>query len=554
VVGFAFCGVLVMLLYRMTRWREIDARTLLRHMEEVRDLYHNAPCGYHSVNEEGVFLSINDTELRWLGYQREELIGKKRHADLLTPESQQRYAKVFAQFKLEGEVRDVRFDMVRKDGTILPVLVNSSMIRDPAGRFVGTRTTLYDYTERKRLENIQREFQALFESLPGACLVLRPDFTIWAVTDEFLKATMTSREQILGRNLFEAFPDNPENSSATGASNLRASLERVLQQGAPDTMAIQRYDVRRPDGSFELRYWSPINSPVFDAEHSIQYIIHRVEDVTAFVTREQKSGEDLHGQVERMEAEIYASAQAVEVANQKLRQANEELESFSYSVSHDLRAPLRHINGFSQMLEQHLGGNLDDKARHYLRTIGTSARQMGTLIDGLLAFSRIGRSEMKIQRVSLGNVVHSVVQSLAQEIGERKVLWEIAPLPDVEGDPVLLYQVFANLLGNAVKYTAKVDPALIEIGTEPADVGSVQVFVKDNGAGFDPKYAGKLFGVFQRLHSPREFEGNGVGLATVRRIVQRHGGRVSAEGAPGAGAKFTVSFKLPGCQPTLPTK
>ncbi len=552
VVGFAFCGVLLMLLHRMIRGREMDAQALQRRAEQVSDLYHNAPCGYHSVNADGVFLSINDTELRWLGYEREELVGKKRHADLLTPESRQRYVQVFAQFKLEGGVRDVRFDLVRKDGTILPVLVNSSMIRDADGNFVGTRTTLYDYTERKQLENIQREFQALFESLPGACLVLKPDFTIAAVTDEFLKATMTTREQILGRHLFEVFPDNPDEPEATGESYLRASLERVLKSGLPDTMAIQRYDIRRPDGAYELRYWSPINSPVFGGDHTIEYIIHRVEDVTPFVTREQKGGEDLQVRLERMEAEIYTSAQATEAANQKLRLANEELESFSYSVSHDLRAPLRHISGFSQMLEQQLGAKLEEKPKHYLRTIAASARQMGVLIDGLLAFSRIGRSEMKIQRVSLSSVVHNVVQNLAQESGERKISWAVAALPDVEGDPVLLHQVFANLLGNAVKYTAKVEATRIEVGTEPGEDGMAHIYVKDNGAGFDPKYAGKLFGVFQRLHSAREFEGNGVGLATVRRIVLRHGGRAWADGAPGAGAKFTVSLRLAGPQEALP--
>lgn len=683
-IGFALCGAALLLLKRMVRQREADVRAVAAHAREIDELYNNAPCGYHSVDEAGVFQAINDTELRWLGYTRGELVGKKRHADLLTPPSRARYEELFKKFKAEGQARDLAFDMVRKDGSILPVLLNSTVVRDEAGHFVGTRTTLYDYserkktdeliakarghaesivetvreplmildadlkvrgvnrafyatfqktpeetvgrpftslaggawnipaliepleriqteyntiedfevtadfprigkrvmllnarklyrpgnntefvlvaiediTQRKRLENIHKEFRALFESLPGACLVLTPDLTISAVTDAYLQATMTKREDILGKNLFEVFPDNPEEDEATGTTNLRASLQRVLKTAQSDTMAIQRYDIRRPDGSFELRYWSPINSPVFGSDRVIQYIIHRVEDVTAFMLRQQEPGQEsdeLHRRLERMKAEVYTSAQATEAANQKLRMANEELEAFSYSVSHDLRAPLRHISGFSQMLDQYLGGKLDEKAQHYLRTIGSSSRQMGVLIDGLLAFSRIGRSEMKVQRVNLGQVVKSVLDELMAENGNRKIVWAVAPLPEVEGDSVLLRQVFANLLGNAVKYSSRTEEPRIEVGTEPADAGTVSIFVKDNGAGFDPKYAHKLFGVFQRLHTAKEFEGNGVGLATVRRIVQRHGGRVWAEGTPGVGAKFTVNLKLPSETNSTPT-
>jgi light-regulated signal transduction histidine kinase (bacteriophytochrome) len=194
------------------------------------------------------------------------------------------------------------------------------------------------------------------------------------------------------------------------------------------------------------------------------------------------------------------------------------------------------------MLESHLKGAADEKAVHYLRTISSAAKQMGLLIDGLLAFSRIGRSEMHRSRVSLGPLISGVVQSLSHEIGTRKIEWDIGPLPEVAGDAMLLRQVFINLVGNAVKYTSRKEAGRIAIGSEAGEEGEVVVFVRDNGAGFDPKYANKLFGVFQRLHTTSEFEGSGVGLATVRRIVQRHGGRVWAKGEPGVGAEFFISL------------
>jgi len=227
---------------------------------------------------------------------------------------------------------------------------------------------------------------------------------------------------------------------------------------------------------------------------------------------------------------------------QELQSANKELEAFSYSVSHDLRAPLRHIDGFADLLQKHIHSALDEKGRRFMKTISESAKQMGCLIDDLLAFSRVGRVELHETVVNLEQLVKDVQRDLLPDGQGRQITWNIGPLPEVRGDPSMLRQVLANLINNAVKYTRHREEARIEIGCDGSNSRETVIFVRDNGAGFDMQYAHKLFGVFQRLHNASEFEGTGIGLANVRRIIQRHGGRTWAEGAVDVGATFYVSL------------
>jgi len=671
-------------------------------------------------------------------------------------------------------------------------------------------------------------YQKLFESVPGLNLILSPDFRIIAVTNSYLAATMTEREGIMGKGIFEVFPDNPNDPNATGVSNLRHSLETTLTTKKPHTMAVQRYDIRRPgdDGKFEVRYWSPINTPVLDDKGAVEFIIHRVEDVTDFVALKKVQGEreeaarelkdrtrqmevelvlraqeilktnqllaerehvseqlqslveampdgvlvsdeegrivlvnatsesmfgycrgellgehvrtvllDIdsslkeeilirdgqcltgsasettvwlfgrrrdgsefpihvaHGRLERKEgrmdilairdmtdlrraeAEIHASearyhdvldnmfeaaqilsydwrylylndaaarngrqrkeemlgrtvmecfpgfdetemyrvlkecmdekkriAQDFEfeyadgsvvwyafsiqpvaeglfilsleitdrkmveaetqrlntILDQKVRErtaqleaANRELESFSYSVSHDLRAPLRHIHGYVDMLERATRGQLSDKAQRCLSVISSASIEMSQLIDDLLSFSRMGRVEFFHNVVSLDMVVADSIRALESEITGRNISWTISPLPNVLGDPIMLKHVFVNLIGNAVKYTRRRDLAEIEIWCYAELDGQTVISIQDNGAGFDMKYADKLFGVFQRLHRNDEFEGNGIGLAIVQRIVTRHGGQMWAEAEVDRGAKFSIRLSPPTGTPAL---
>jgi signal transduction histidine kinase len=228
----------------------------------------------------------------------------------------------------------------------------------------------------------------------------------------------------------------------------------------------------------------------------------------------------------------------------EMEDANRELESFSYSVSHDLRAPLRHVLGYVDLLKRAADGHLPEKAARYLSTIGDAAEEMSELIDDLLAFSRMGRAEMKSDTVILDNLVEQAIRILEMETRGRRIEWKIAPLPNVTGDTAMLRIVLANLISNAVKYTSTRDPACIEIGCSGTQNGRAEIFVRDNGVGFDMQYAHKLFGVFQRLHRQEEFEGTGIGLATVRRIIARHGGTVRAEGELDRGATFSFSIGL----------
>ncbi len=220
---------------------------------------------------------------------------------------------------------------------------------------------------------------------------------------------------------------------------------------------------------------------------------------------------------------------------EELRQANRELTAFTYSVSHDLHAPVRHIHGFAELLKKNASTSLDETNRHYLDTILESSKQLTSLIDDLLAFSRLGRAEMQKTEVSLEQTVKEAVKELSAEMAGRSITWKFDTLPTVYGDPSLLRIVFSNLLSNAIKFTRPRKEARIEIGTMNGDEAEVVVFVRDNGVGFDMKYVDKLFGIFQRLHRAEEFEGTGIGLASVQRIISRHGGRTWAESRPTQG-------------------
>jgi light-regulated signal transduction histidine kinase (bacteriophytochrome) len=224
-----------------------------------------------------------------------------------------------------------------------------------------------------------------------------------------------------------------------------------------------------------------------------------------------------------------------------LEASNRDLEAFTYSISHDLQAPLRHVRTFGQQLQKESGAILSPASREYLEIILRSTDTMTDMVAALLKFSRVGRGQLSPQVTDLNRVIEQVRRELELELDGRKIEWAIQPLPRVLGDPLLLRQVFYNLLSNALKYTGKRASARIELGSEQQN-GHWIIFVRDNGVGFDMEYAHKLFGVFQRLHSSSEFPGTGIGLAIIRRIIEKHGGRVWAEGKPGEGATFFVSL------------
>ena len=294
----------------------------------------------------------------------------------------------------------------------------------------------------------------------------------------------------------------------------------AAQQGGQDAAGFtNRYQAR--DGTY---HWLEWNATPFEVDG----LIHAV---ARDVTERRRAEERIQALNEELARNVVA-----------LREVNDELEGFSYSVSHDLRAPLRHVSGFADLLEKHAAAALDDKGRRYVATIRQAAQRMGMLIDDLLAFSRVGRAQLAVADVALDDVVRAALSEVREQCDGRDVAFTVRPLPRVRGDRNLLHLALVNLLSNAVKYTRPRPRAEIEVGAREPENGRAVIYVRDNGVGFDMRYADKLFGVFQRLHSADEFEGTGIGLANVQRIVLRHGGRAWAEGAPDRGATFFVAL------------
>jgi signal transduction histidine kinase len=377
------------------------------------------------------------------------------------------------------------------------------------------------------------DFRLLFERSPEVRCVLTPDFRILSLTDAYAQVSMRERDSLIGQVIYEAFPDNPDDPHADGVNNLRASLERVRRDKVTHEMPEQRYDIRLPEaqgGGFEERYWKPVNTPVLDEHGELLCILHTVTDITKVVALKREADTAFADEHKRLVA-----------SNTALAASNEELEAFCYSVAHDLRAPLRGIQGFSQALLEDYSTAIDETGRSYLTRVSTAALRMSDLIDDLLNLSRISRGTLSRATVDVSELARAVALDLERR-NDRRVRLQIQDGLSANADPRLIQIALENLLGNAWKFTANTADPEIEVGATREEEGTA-FFVRDNGAGFDEAYATKLFAPFQRLHSEKEFSGTGIGLATVQRIVRRHGGRVWARAAVNRGA--TIYFALP---------
>ncbi len=422
-----------------------------------------------------------------------------------------------------------------------------------------------------RVRAADLDFRLLFENAPGLFLVLRPDpdFTILGASDAYLRATLTEREKIVGRKLFEVFPDNPDDPNTTGTSNLRSSLERVLANKAADAMAIQKYDIRRPEsagGGFEERFWSLLNSPVLSASGDILYIIHRVEDVTEFVRvsrmgqLDRERSETLQRRSEAMELEIRRRQYELERMNQELLEAKQDADlanraksEFLSRMSHELRTPLNAILGFGQLLEM---GNRPPQDQERVRQILKAGRHLLDLINEVLDIARIeaGRMSLSTEAVDVREAMREALDLVRPLTEQRRCRFlgdgQLPSSQHILADVQRLKQVLLNLLSNAVKYNR--EGGTVTVACETIAGGRLRIKVIDTGSGISPEGIRQLFTPFTRLNPDNaNTEGTGLGLALSKRLVEAMGGTLGVDSKVGEGSTFWVELPLtesPGAQ------
>jgi PAS domain S-box-containing protein len=495
--------------------RDITLRK--REEQKFRNLLEAAPDAMVIVNSQGLIQLVNAQTEKLFGYSRAELIGQR--VEILVPSRYQgRHVADREGYARSPHSRSMGAGLElhgrRKDGSEFPVEISLSPLETSEGTLISS--AIRDVTERKRTEEaLQEKDEKLRLLIRGvkdyAILMLDPDgrVTTWSDGAERIKGYRA--DEIIGEHFSRFYPPD------------------AIAQGKP---ALE-LKIAAAEGRFEEEGWRvKKDGSLFWAN----VVITPLRDRTGRLRGFGKVTRDI---TERKRAAEEAALQRNELArsNAELIAVNKELESFSYSVSHDLRAPLRHIDGFARILKEEHASALSEEGIRYLDRVLQAANHMGHLVDDLLNLARIGRKEMARQTVKLDDLVRQAIAELPPEASERQIEWRIEALPEANCDPGLLKLVLVNLLSNAAKFTKTRQLAVIEVGTQKAGDATV-FFVRDNGVGFDPKYADKLFGVFQRLHRQEDFEGTGIGLATVQRIIHRHGGEVWAESELGRGATF----------------
>jgi len=518
-------------------WIRANA-ALEREVHERRDLEIDLRVSENRYREQAELLeltydavivrNLNDEITYWnrgaeglYGWRVEEILGRVPY-DLLQTLFPKPRAEIAAE-TMETGYWEGQLTQRRRDGSVVIVFSRWVLRRDAQGNPNGILESSRDITAKRAAEeSLERDaernrvneisFRLLIEAVKDyAIIAFDPNgmVTSWNEGAERLKGYQA--EEIMGQHISRLYA---QEDIAAG------KLEEELQQAA-ETGHVKDQGWRvRKDGS---RFWAEVvTTALRDPGGKLIGFVKIDRDITA--------RRDSEKQIRDLNLEL------IEQLDQ-LGNVNRELEAFSYSVSHDLRAPLRHVDGFARILKDEYSPQIPQEAIRYLDRILDGATQMGHLIDDLLNLARIGRKELKRKKLQMGRLVKEVMAELPAEAQERSIEWRIEPLPEMNCDPGLVKLVLVNLLANAVKFTRKQAAAVIEVGTRIMD-GQRTIFVRDNGVGFDPRYADKLFGVFQRLHRQEDFEGTGIGLVTVQRIVRRHGGEIWAESQVDAGTTF----------------
>ena len=468
------------------------------------------------------FIDLNITFLNIFGFKKDELIGHSLDelGLYVDPEAPK---KADLMLQAEGKLNNFETRLYTKTKKIKDIIIYTETIDLYNEKCL--LTAGIDITERKitekALEESEKRFKELFNNMINGVAIYNAvnngeDFIIIDFNRGAEKIENIKKEDIIGQSIQKAFPGVKD-------FGLFDALKRVYKTGNPEYYPANLYKDER----------------IYGWRENYIYKLPSGEIVAVYedVTQKKQAEEELKKLNEELEVRVLQRTQ-------QLKEANNELESFAYSISHDLRAPLRHIYGFSELLLNDINANLNEKEKNYLNNIINSAKNMGQLINDILQFSRLGRNKLNYSLVDFKLLIQDSKNILTQEIKDRNITWDIKKLPKINCDLSMMRQVIINLTSNAIKYTKKRKHAIIEIGTMPKNKNEIIIYIKDNGIGFNMAYLDKLFGVFQRLHSDKEFEGTGIGLAIVKKIITRHGGKIWAESKIKVGSTFYFSLPL----------
>ncbi|MEW5720095.1 MAG: PAS domain S-box protein, partial [Chloroflexota bacterium] len=507
--------------------QKVQARTReLRESEQrFRSLYENSSVGIYRTTPDGRILLANPALVQMLGYASfDELARRNLEQEGFDPA----YARAdfIRVIEREGEIRGLESAWIRKDGTAFFVRESARAIRDLLGKIMYYDGVVEDVTDRKRAEEKLRASEERFRTVADFTY----DWEYWMDMAGNYVYVSPSCERVTGYRA-EEFTSNPRLLEAVVHPDDQPLLMRhVREELDRNEMTSLDFRIIRRDG--EMRWLSHNCRMVHGADG--RWLGRRGSNRD--ITDRKRAEEELN----RLNTEL---EQRVAARTAQLQAVNQELEAFAYSVSHDLRAPLRAIDGFSRMILEDYGGKFDAEGQRLFNVIRSNAQKMDQLITDLLTLSRITRGALITSRLDMTTLVQQVFAEITPPEERGKVVLSVASLPEVEGEPAQMRQVWSNLLANALKFTRPKAERRIEVGGYVEDNRNVY-FVKDNGVGFNPRYAHKLFGIFQRLHKASEFEGTGVGLAIVQRIIHRHGGKVWAEGELNQGATFYFSLPI----------